>query len=647
MRGHPRILDILRGVEDTAADHALVAGLLHVDPTTQGRIVEILLQRASDAGLTALPEVFDQLELPTRRTIIANTARLFSALRSSIRSPNAQTRFSTLKIIRESGNPRLAYLAALAVRDGAAKIRAEAASTLLHLARVHQSEVSQTTESLQDTTGAEADLARTAAATIRLLCEERKFLLDAIREGLDCFESHHRPEVLEAAMIFANELEGVLFHNNTLKRGKLTHAMLDILGTAPAQRFVAFVYVAMRYPELRRRIVSIISEYRNQQFFAEFIRYHWLALDPQISRTLIAIKRLAWFGDGFEPAFSLPPDVAGKAPSWVMALGLPMEQKIAILLNFILIDQPEANRAAVWALARLDNPAGTMALQSAVDHEDTVVRQIAERAIRFRERRDRRLTEVVQRGRSKEWSSLLNVAGLSEEFDDLWQHFDRLQPAQAKLAGPQVLEYVQGFAIQIQSKLLDPNPVERLRALRLLGAFHVTDRFSKDVFNLANDRVPEVRAAAMKALTHIADLTSRRILERATLNEIPLVQAAAIEALDQTGWLRNADLLTPMTDSQDASVRAAAVRALLRLRAPQGAVSLVAMLKESSIEHRCSALWIVDQLRLTAIAPRIAEIAQKDPDPRIARTAQQVLRRLERHKSAEPVEKQAVAKVPS
>ncbi|MFQ5429326.1 MAG: hypothetical protein ACE5E1_03355, partial [Phycisphaerae bacterium] len=58
--------------------------------------------------------------------------------------------------------------------------------------------------------------------------------------------------------------------------------------------------------------------------------------------------------------------------------------------------------------------------------------------------------------------------------------------------------------------------------------------------------------------------------------------------------------------------------------------ALIAMLRDPRADHRCAALWIVDQLKLTAISSRISDMANSDPDPRIARIARQVARRLQR-----------------
>ncbi|HKQ48229.1 MAG TPA: HEAT repeat domain-containing protein [Phycisphaerae bacterium] len=647
MAKRPKILDILARIDDPVADEAMVAGILYVDADLQTEIVDLLLSRGHDLGLAALPQLYDKLEEDSQRRIVGQTAQLFSAMRSCVRGPDVQTRLNTLRIIRDSKNLRLAYLVALAMHDGAAKVRAEAATTLLALSEYHDATYAETTAALRESADDE-DLAQPIVATLQMLREERQFLFAALRESLESYESHHRPEVLAAAMAHADELEDSLFKNSTLKRGKLTHAMLEILaGTlvvnsairsgAANSRYVPFLYVALRYPELRRRVMNHISTNSDPEFFVEFIRCGWLARDPGNRRHLSAVRLLTWLGDGFEPAFTLPPEIAAKLPGWLLAFGLPSDQKVAILLNLLLIDNLEANRAALWALTQIQTPSASLALQGAADHEAESVRRMAQFEIAHRRRMEERHVHHARKDRPAEWAQLLERAGISEEFDDLWRNFEGLQPAQAQLAGQFAPEYVEGLNLHVQNKMLDAQPAERLRAVRFVTTLRIVDRFRKDLFSLANDPMAEVRATVMKALAGIGEATSRRILERGLGDDSPAVQAAAIEALDALGALRrNPDRLLPKTESEDAAVRAAAIRALLKMHVPKSAVALVMMLQDPRVEHRCTALWIIDQMRLSAIAPRVQTLAENDQDPRIARTAQQVLRRLVQRPSPAP-----------
>lgn len=639
MSTRPRILDFLLHSPEVAADQALIAALLNVEPSLQTEVVHILLGRGREVGLEALPGVYDQLDVTAQAAVVASTARCFSALRTTIRSGNVKTRLNTVDIVRHSGNLRLAYIAAHAVHDGAPQVRAEAAATLKYLANKHRESYAETAAALHQAAKPDKNLSRAAVGALNLLREERQHLIAALAEAINCYESHYRPEILEAALLFADELEGKLFQQPTVKRGKLCHAMLDIFVGSPSPRLAPFAYVALCYPELRRGVVSLLARHRHPDFFADFIRHHWLARDPAIRKNLLNIHSISWLEEGLEAAFGLPSDAAAMAPGWLLHLGIPSGQKVALLLNFLLLDDPAANRAAVWALIKTDIPAATLALQSVLDHEDPDVRKLAEREVAYRLRRDNMIVRRPRKDRPEEWTNLLDRAGLSEEFDDLWAHFERLNPVQAKQAGHHAVTYVPGFVAQLQVKLRSPQTMDRLRGLRLLLLLNLTERFKNDVFSVANDQSPELRATATTILGQIADVTSRRILERALGDDDPSVQAAAVEALDNMGFERRVQLVAPKADSEHAEVRAAAIRCLLKLRFATAATALISMLQDIRPDHRCAALWVADQLRLETLAPRILEIAKTDKDPRIARIAEHVARRLRRttQSSARPV----------
>jgi HEAT repeat protein len=639
----PRILDILQDHDDLAADQALVAGALHVQPEHQREIIAILLKRAREPGLRALPALFDSLDAESQSMILESTSDLFAALRVGICSSRSRTRVNTLEIIRRSGSLRLAYLAAIAIHDGSPKVRADAAVTLQQLAEKHCRDHDDIITALREAPEPDGAPPRATAHTLRLLHDERKYLVAAIDEALNSYESHHRPEVVEAAMFIADELEKCLFEQSTLKRGKLTHAMLEIFTGSLQPRLAPFTYVALCYPELRRRVAAILSKHQDSAFFAEFIRYHWLTRDPAIRKNLVAFRHLAWLDDGLEAAFSLPADVAAMAPPWLLPLGLPSDQKVSLLLNFLLLDNLPANRAAVCALLKINTPASTLALQSVLDHEDPELVKIAQREIRFREHRQQKLVRRPHKARPEAWSNMLGRAGLSEDFDELWHHFDRLHPVLARNAGHHAVKYIPSFMTQVQVKLLSPHAADRLRALRFIIILHVGEKFQKDIYSIANDPAPEIRAVAMTALGHIGEATSRRILERALSDEDPNVQANAIDALDCMGAKHRADLIIPKTASDEPSVRAAAIRTLLKMQIPQSATALIAMLRDPRAEHRCAALWIIEQLRIVSVASRVKEIEEHDRDPRIARIAQHVGKRLKRllRSPAGPVKREA------
>ncbi len=620
---------------DIAADKAIVDALPHVSEGRQRNLLRILFSHVTDEGLEAVPALYHHLGKAAQSDVIANAAHLFGALRATSRHSDTQTRLNSVQIIQRSLNPRLAYLAAIALNDGAAQVRAEAAATIRHLTMHHWRTHTETRQVLQDLSSdapgpdaaADRNLAHAIVQTLQLIRDERGHLLEALRDAVGNFDTHHRTEVLQAAMLLAEELEPSLFHPNTLKRGKITQAMMELFTDQVTPELAPFVYIALCHPEPRRRVLAALAATRSDEFFVGMIRCHWLAREPRIRRGLACIRSLAWLADPMHAAFSLPADAAALAPGWLVTLGIPTDQKIALLRQFTLIDNAAANKAAVWALVQLNVPASTLALREILDHEEPALRRIAEFELKHRRRIEGRLVPT-RLNRPEAWARMLHRAAIDEEFESLWNRYDQLDPREAGAAGPCALRYISGFATQVQVRLVSNQAADRLRAVRLIIALNVASEFARTLFNLANDPDAEVRAATLEAVARVHDETARRILERALADDNPLVQTAAIDALDQINDRRRADLVAPHCDSLHAPVRAAAVRVLLRLHKPDGANELLRMLGDPRPDHRCHALWIIDLLKLTPLRARVSEMCHNDPDSRIERIAHHIARRL-------------------
>ena len=613
-----------------AADLAIAEAMPVVEPSLQRDLLELLLARGTDTGIAQIPELFELLDDAGQMRVISQAGRLFRALRQCIRSPRVQTRQNTIRIIGRSSNTRLAYLATLGVHDGSPLVRVEAAATLLQLAEAHRQLYLDTCAGLSDVAEDDDTVTTAVFNTLQLMREERQFITSAVLEAVQTYESHLRNEVVEAAMLQVDTLEDGVFDAGSNRRGKLTNAMLDIFSRAIEPRFAAFAYIALRQKELRGRVVNAISTCRDNAFFVEFIRHHWLARDPSIARNMQLIRGLAWLGDGSQAAFTLPEDVAASAPAWVAQLGLPAEEKVAVLHRFLLLDHPAANREAVWALIRIQSSASTQALERVAECDDPELRRIARHELAHRRRRAGLTTRRMPTDRPIEWSRLLAQSRLAEEFNEFWNHFERIDPTLGRKGGAHALQLIPGFMTQARVKLAGRAPQDRMRAVRLLTMLGLGEAFRTEVFNLASDPDAEVRAVVMNALGRIGDATCRRILERGLNDEYPLVQVAAINALEEMGAEQRGEQVRGLANAEYASVRAAATRVMLRLRMPEAAANLVYMLNDARTEHRTEALMLTDQMQLYTLIPRVADMADRDQDPRVARLARQVARKLER-----------------
>ena len=122
--------------------------------------------------------------------------------------------------------------------------------------------------------------------------------------------------------------------------------------------------------------------------------------------------------------------------------------------------------------------------------------------------------------------------------------------------------------------------------------------------------------------------TTSRILRAAADDQDERVQANAIEALEVLDSEDRRRCTEPKLESPNSRVRANAVKSLLRAELHQAGEILLDMLEDSSPAHRLSALWVVERLELRAVAGRLLDISQNDPDQRVKRRAARVSRGL-------------------
>lgn len=629
MHGRPRIIDFLSRVHGDAADQALVAGLPHLSSANQREVVDLLLERATPTSLAALPDCFDRVDPAAQTKIVLSVAKLFEALRTSIRHPRLETRANTLTIVRECGSPRLAYLAALGLQDGSSVIRGQAAEALRQLTVIHDRNRSETTEMLLEVGPVGIPLTTAAVGTLRMLAEERGYLVSAIKDALNAYESHHRPEVIQAALMVVEDLGDELFTHAATRRGNLSHVIFEIVTDRLAPRDVPFMYLALAQPELRPRVTHFLSRCLDAAFFQEFVRQYAYGRLPAVRAGLRAVRSLAWLENDFEAAFTLPPEIAQVAPAWIEPLGIHFDAKVAALRSLARLDDSRTTRAVAWMLTRINTAAGTSLLEeiAASPHADAA--RIARRELVHRARAVRRTDPISTPQRPQEWTNLLRSASIEEDFSALLEGFERVPEDLARAAGPLAVRFISDLTPRLRQLALARDPHRRARAARFLAYLGLTSTFPDEVVALAKDVHPDVRAAGIAALGQLRSTTSRRILERAVGDDAPAVQIAAIEALDAIASPSREQLLTPLTASENPHVRAAAIAALIRLRVPAAATGLVYMLCDPRQDHRCAALWIVDRMRLTALTARIAELASSEADPRVQRVARHVLNRLE------------------
>lgn len=290
----------------------------------------------------------------------------------------------------------------------------------------------------------------------------------------------------------------------------------------------------------------------------------------------------------------------------------------------------ELRRAVIWQLVDDPSAAAGQLLTTIAARRDDEIATIAARECRRRQPPVRPVVARPERSCGIE-SSVVSEAPTPTGRSAFDQYFEKLEGSECEgKSGIATLGLpaTTGLLRQLRGKLHSLVPGERSKAIHLAIALEVVKDVDEDIYHLAHDLDPTVRADAIAALSLLPGPTTSRIL-RSALNDLDdRVQANAIEVLDGLGLGDRLEAVAEKLDSVNSRVRANAVKALLGVELHAAAETLVNMLEDRSSTHRISALWVVERLRLRTVLHRIHELSRADPDERVRRRAGRLLSEL-------------------
>ena len=193
----PPVYALLAKERNLAADAALIEALPDLEPELQPVALDTLISRARDGRLAELAGRFTSFELGLQELILARIDGLYAGARLAIADERFDVRASAIELIRRSGQCKLVYLLADALRPGTSdrRTREQAAAALNEV----------TADYVARRARGAADAAEASA-----LEREGAYLARALRQAIDCWELHFRGEVLVAAVWLSDRLEAAL-----------------------------------------------------------------------------------------------------------------------------------------------------------------------------------------------------------------------------------------------------------------------------------------------------------------------------------------------------------------------------------------------------------------------------------------------------
>ena len=603
----PPALEWLSGERNRAADAALVEALPYLEPPVQAASLDLLIRRAHAPSLAGLVHRFRNLPQASRELITSRLRQLSTGVRLAITSPNFESRANAVEAIRVSGEAKLAYLLADAVRSRCRRTRPLAAEAL-----------QQMTALLLDRRTAARDRKTIAEGNVQL-----NYLTEALAAAVHGWEIHYQPQVLEAALWMGDRLDGVIRKKLQEPHSRIAKMLGDVVQGGSDPRMAGAVLRALAIPELRSAAVRAFTRPPNPAFFRAVVNASWVLTDAAVERGCRWIRDERWLREWVEGSSRLSDGEVVGAVRLLEAAGCAHDRKMEAFRSFLRLDRPALAHAVVWRLIEDPSEAATDLLGMVAARSETDAALIARREWQRR----RSPSPDATPGAEAAPGSSKDFAG-PDPFDRFFEDFERLSSEERAHTVAEMQATPTYLPMRLRAKLASSSAFDRSQALRIVNAVGLLKEFDEQVYHLAHDPDATVRAVAVGLLAQLPGATATRILRSAVDDADGRVQANAIETLDALHVEGRVESIQRKLDSPHARVRANAVKSLLRVELQEAGHALLDMLENPSSAHRLSALWVIERLRLRAVLHRILDLSRHDPDERVKRRAQRVLRHL-------------------
>jgi hypothetical protein len=644
-----RVLALLATEDNRAAEEALLEAMPFLEPEVQVEAVDVLLQREANRSLARVVGRFTEQPPAVQERLRARGHDLHAPLRIAMTGGSYEDRAGAINLIVELAEPRLAYL----LSDG---LRVNCPRTRTHCA-----------EGIEALTGVILDRSREVhtAEEAKLHQDEIRFLLEALTRAIRHWEIHFQPSALRAALWGIEWLEDSFARKLAEPRTKILHAIEGLLDGSSDPRLAGAMLRVLAIEDLRATAARAIGQARDLRFLLALLDEVWLLADPAIRRSCRWIRTLRCLDEFHAELRQIPRAQVVSLVRLIGASGLHPREKVERLQA---VATPEASSgrqrslshdeeehepvllAAALELIRLTHASATETLTAWAQRFRGSVGRLAAREVRRREGSDRNLApgrEVAPPGRpagaagtaasenraaTREQAASTDPASPSPRdaglsFEDVWAQFDDMFAGDAATSLVQTVSKAEDWVGLLRQRMTSSQPLHRIRALRLTRALNLERALAAEVYHCTHDADPITRSLAIALLAVLPGATARRRLREALQDPDERVQANAIEALETLELTQEAPAIQTKLRSRNSRVRANSVKALLKLELREAADALLEMLEDEASAHRLSALWVVERMRLLAVAQRVEELAQADPDSRVRRRAQRVRQR--------------------
>ncbi|MEP0845212.1 MAG: hypothetical protein HRF50_00165 [Phycisphaerae bacterium] len=491
-----RLYEWLAQTPGPDADRIFAAALEHAEPAWADRIIQVLLNRGQDESWVGIVSRYESLSRDVRQKLRADPDRLHASIALTIQSGTSTARANALAALNDSIRARTAYVIPAALRDPLPKTRVLAGRVLRRMAEhvLDQSAPPAGDEEAQ-----------------RLLVEDRRQLVLALREAIRTLDVHGRTEVLETALWFAADLGRDLWNVLEARRSRASIVVQEHLYEWEHPRLAGFLLLALLRPAWRDAAARMLQGWSTLPAVSAVLSAGKEVDSEALRGALGAVTGPRWFEPLGELLQTLPEAELSLLPRWVPCLGLSEEQKVALLGRMTRVNAPALHRSAVYALARLrsadaqlvlrqvsesDSPLADFARWCVIGRPVCLQRRVAgpSAAPRAAPRTVQPTKEPAETSPAERW------------FSSLWRICRRLEPEQRRELVVLLRDFADAWHTSLKVRLHSPAAKERLLALQVVSVPRLVRRFQDQFAALTRDPVEVIRQLAQRLERSATDL---------------------------------------------------------------------------------------------------------------------------------------------
>lgn len=447
-----QVREWLAGHESADADRAIGAALGNAEPGHFEKLVEVLLRRARPTSWGALIGMYERLGEGVRRALLANEQLMLDGATIAMKSGDARSRYNALAAIGDFPAANLAHLLALALREKSQATRERAAATLRRMAELYL-----TRGEIEQGSGTKARLTPE---------QQRRQIVDALRDALRTVDLHLRVEVLEPCVWFDADLAGDLEEALNKPRSRCIHVLEENLAVWDTPLLAPFLLRCLGRSDLRRQAQGILRDWSEQEEVTELLKCTGMLSQPEIRNGLAGVRSPHWFADRKADLRAVPVHLRPDAAKWVVAAGFTESEREAYLTRWSRSTDADLQQAAVWALAGVEGRMAETALLQIADSGGAMAR-VAHAALIEREARSAHsaITEYGGAGSSESSSA---VRDADRDFATQWLRLRRTPAAELEGALEQFLARSESWGRHAARYLRSPDARDRLLAVRVV-----------------------------------------------------------------------------------------------------------------------------------------------------------------------------------